>query len=75
MLNESDSMQSNWHCLDCLVNRHLDKHGRCDVCGSESVIDLSLSAFNPNNSTPMPRTTFARDKMPVQFSSICSADF
>ena len=42
----------NWNCLDCQVNRELDRHGRCSVCQSESVIDLTLSAFNPNNSTP-----------------------
>lgn len=36
-----------WHCMDCRVNRELDVHGRCGVCESEAVIDLSGSEFNP----------------------------
>lgn len=36
-----------WYCLDCLINRDLDTHGRCSVCQSNAVIDLSLSDANP----------------------------
>ena len=27
-----------WFCVDCNVPRELDRHGRCDVCGSEAVV-------------------------------------
>jgi hypothetical protein len=37
----------NWYCMDCRVNRSMDQHGRCEVCQSDSVIDLTLSPYNP----------------------------
>lgn len=55
MSNETIDLltQSNWHCLDCGRNRDLNRRGECEVCLSNAVIDMSLSAYNPNNTVEM----------------------
>lgn len=31
-----------WYCRECSEIRQLDCHGRCEVCGSDSVIPAAL---------------------------------
>lgn len=30
-------MEKRWWCVSCLAQISLDKHGRCDTCGSDAV--------------------------------------
>ena len=37
-----------WYCLDCKVNRDLDRHGRCEKCQSDAIGHAHREAsFNP----------------------------
>lgn len=50
-------MEKRWWCVSCLEQVTLDKHGRCDTCGSDAVARISpvLSFLTTNEAArPLP---------------------
>ena len=46
-------MKNPWWCIDCRSSVELDRHGRCDTCGSDAV-DLMERPTLYKRSKPAP---------------------
>jgi hypothetical protein len=51
-----------WFCRDCTLVRDLDCHGRCVVCGSDSVVPASVVQSPPGTVIPRLRIPANQDK-------------